>query len=124
MCKKNIDPLPLICPQRRTWPATQACALTRNRTGDLSICRTARSPLSHTSQNFLVLLATNQVHPHFRACTLATCTLWGVLPTNTHTTCCLIFLKSLLKYFLLSESSLTTLSKITHPTILSTLYST
>ena len=33
-----------------TWPTTQACALTRNQTGNLSVCRLALNPLSHTSQ--------------------------------------------------------------------------
>ena len=35
MYKRNIDWLPLAHPQLRTWPATQACALTWNQTGDL-----------------------------------------------------------------------------------------
>ena len=35
MCERNIDLLLLTCPQPGTWTATQACALTRNRTGDL-----------------------------------------------------------------------------------------
>ena len=30
MCKRNIDQLPLTCPQLGTWPTTQACPLTRN----------------------------------------------------------------------------------------------
>ena len=33
-----------------TWPATQACALTGNRTRDPLVCRWALNPLSHTSQ--------------------------------------------------------------------------
>ena len=34
--KRNINVwLPLACPQLGTWPTTQACALTGNRTGDL-----------------------------------------------------------------------------------------
>ena len=33
-----------------TWPATQACALTGNQTGDPLIRGLALSPLSHTSQ--------------------------------------------------------------------------
>ena len=37
-------------PQPGTKPATQACVLTRNRTGNLSACRSALNPLSHTSQ--------------------------------------------------------------------------
>ena len=34
--ERNISVwLPLLCPLLGTWPATQACALTGNRTGDL-----------------------------------------------------------------------------------------
>ena len=33
-----------------TWPATQASALTGNRTGDPLVRRLVLSPLSHTSQ--------------------------------------------------------------------------
>ena len=36
--------------QMGTWPATQACTLTGNRTSNLSVCRQPLSPLSHTSQ--------------------------------------------------------------------------
>ena len=54
MYERNINWLALACPLLGTWPATQACALTRNRTGDLSVCRLALSPLSHTSQGHLV----------------------------------------------------------------------
>ena len=32
-----------------TWPATQACALTGNRTGNLLVCSLALNLLSHTS---------------------------------------------------------------------------
>ena len=42
--------LPLARPQPGTWPATQACALTGNRTRDLLVHRPTLSPLSHTSQ--------------------------------------------------------------------------
>ena len=42
--------LPFVCSQLGTWPATQACALTGNQTGNPSICRLALRPLSHTSQ--------------------------------------------------------------------------
>ena len=35
--ERNINQLPLTCPQLGTWPATQACALTRNRNRDLSV---------------------------------------------------------------------------------------
>ena len=37
-------------PPARDWPATQACALTGNRTSDPLVCRLALKPLSHTSQ--------------------------------------------------------------------------
>ena len=37
-----------------TKPATQACALTRNRTGDLSVCRMMPNQLSHTGQGHFI----------------------------------------------------------------------
>ena len=37
-------------PQLGTWPATQACALTVNRTGNSLVRRPALNPLRHTSQ--------------------------------------------------------------------------
>ena len=42
--------LPLVRPLLGTWPATQACALTGNPTGNLLVCRLALNPRSHTSQ--------------------------------------------------------------------------
>ena len=54
-CVGDIGWLPLTRPQPDAWPATQACALTGNRTGDLWVCRPALSPLSHTSQRKLIL---------------------------------------------------------------------
>ena len=49
--ERNISVwLPLTRPLLGTWPATQACALTGNRTGDPLVCRLAFSPLIHTSQ--------------------------------------------------------------------------
>ena len=42
--------LHLECPQRGTWPATQACALIGNQTGDPLVPRPALNPLRHTSQ--------------------------------------------------------------------------
>ena len=50
MYKRYIDQLPLTHPQLGTWPATQACALTGNQSGDLLVPRLAHNPLSHTSQ--------------------------------------------------------------------------
>ena len=37
-------------PTLGTWPVTQVCALLRNWTSDLLVCRPALNPLSHTSQ--------------------------------------------------------------------------
>ena len=51
MCERNINQLPLTCPQLGTWPATQARALTGNQTGEPLVCRLALN-LSHTSQGF------------------------------------------------------------------------
>ena len=73
MCKRYFHRLSLTPPPLGTQPTTQACALPRNRTGDLSVCRLVLNPLSHTSRNFLlkkcikkVLLIKKQVnqHPH------------------------------------------------------------
>ena len=52
MCERYINWLPLARPQLGTWLASQACALTRNQTSDLSVPRLALSPLSHTSQGY------------------------------------------------------------------------
>ena len=52
--ERNINvSLPLACPLLETWPASQACYLTGNRTTDPLLCRLALSPLSHTSQGQL-----------------------------------------------------------------------
>ena len=56
MCKRYIDRLPLTHTQLRTWPATQACALTGNQTGEVLVCRLALNPLSHTGQGWRVIL--------------------------------------------------------------------
>ena len=42
--------LPLERPLLGTWPATQACALTGDRTSDLLVSRPVLNPLSHTNQ--------------------------------------------------------------------------
>ena len=39
--------LPLARPPLGTWPATQACALTRNRTSEPLVCRLVLSPDTH-----------------------------------------------------------------------------
>ena len=43
--------LPLQCPPLGTWPETQSCALTGNRTGDPLVQRLAVNPLSHKNQS-------------------------------------------------------------------------
>ena len=53
--ERNINVwLPLMQPLPGTWPATQACALTGNRSGDPLVHRSALSPVSHTSQSMIV----------------------------------------------------------------------
>ena len=53
--ERNINLwLPLARPLMGTWPATQACALTGNRTSNPSVCRPALNPLSHISQSCLI----------------------------------------------------------------------
>ena len=53
--ERNIDWLPLTCPQMGTRFATQTCALTGNRTSDLSVHRLTSNPLSHTSQGLFLI---------------------------------------------------------------------
>ena len=47
--------LPLVHPLLGTWPATQACALNGNQTGDPLVHRLVLNPLSHTSQGYLFI---------------------------------------------------------------------
>ena len=55
--ERNINVwLPLAHPLLGTWPATQACALTGNRTGDPTVCRPVLNPLSHISQGYIIRL--------------------------------------------------------------------
>ena len=49
--EKHCVWLPLVCPLLGTWPATQAHALTGNRTSDPLVHRPMLNPLSHTSQD-------------------------------------------------------------------------
>ena len=55
MCEMYIDWLLLHCPQLGTWPATQACALTGNRTGNSLVRRSMLTPLSYTSQGCIYI---------------------------------------------------------------------
>ena len=48
----------LARPLLGTWPTTQVCALTGNRTGDPLVHRPTLSPLSHTSQGSLFVFYT------------------------------------------------------------------
>ena len=51
--------LPLTHPLLGTWPATQACDLTGNPTGDPLVCRPVLNPLSYTSQGEHILIIDN-----------------------------------------------------------------
>ena len=42
-----------------TWPSTQACALTRSQTSDLSVCGMTPNPVSHTSWQKLGFFASH-----------------------------------------------------------------
>ena len=54
--ERNIDVwLPLTCPLLVTWSATQACALTGNRTSNSLVRRPALNPLNHTRQGYLFI---------------------------------------------------------------------
>ena len=50
MCERNISWLPLTRPYPRTWPETQAGALTGNQTRALSAHSPALNPLNHSSR--------------------------------------------------------------------------
>ena len=55
--ERNINVwLPLTHHQLGIWPATQACALTGNRTSHILVHRLAFNPLSHTSQGLLYVV--------------------------------------------------------------------
>ena len=47
---RYVDLLLLASPPLGTWPATQACALTGNRTGNPLVHRPMLNPLNYTSQ--------------------------------------------------------------------------
>ena len=51
---RDVSWLPLARPLLETWPTTQACALTGNRTINLLFHRLALSPLRHTSQGYRI----------------------------------------------------------------------
>ena len=56
MGESYIHWLPLTHPLLGAWPATQACALTGNRTSDLLVHSPALNPLTHTSQGYSHLI--------------------------------------------------------------------
>ena len=60
--------LPLTCPPLGTWPTTQACALTGNQTGNLSVHKPALNPLSHTSQDHTSLSSFHKPTSLFHNC--------------------------------------------------------
>ena len=66
MCERHINQLPLACPLLGTWPATQACALTRNQTRDLLVCRPEFNALSHTNRltNFKMKVVKRRIWLH------------------------------------------------------------
>ena len=54
--ERNISVWLLLAqPQLGTWPATQACAQTGNRTGDPLVHRPALNPLNYLSQGYFIV---------------------------------------------------------------------
>ena len=76
MCERYIDWLPLKCPQMGTWAATQACALTGNRTGDPLTHRLTLSPLSHTSQGSVSIFLVPTIDNPHKTRTGMSCARW------------------------------------------------
>ena len=64
-------------PKLGTWLATQACALTRNGTSDLSVCRMTPIPLSNSSQGRTLILKAVLVLKYLKLELLA---LFGLCP--------------------------------------------
>ena len=65
---RDLDWLPLVCPELGTWPPSQASALTGNRTGDLLVCRLALLAVSQMSNScifYSTSLATVVSNSHF-----------------------------------------------------------
>ena len=61
MCERNIHWLPLARPPLGTWPATQACALTGDQIGNLSVYKITCNSLSHTSQGSFSYFKTGSI---------------------------------------------------------------
>ena len=73
--------LPLACPLLGTWPATQECSLTGNRTNNPLVFRPVLNPLSHTSQR-LSRKYLNSMYQSARAVKTKCHTLYGL--NNRH----------------------------------------
>ena len=58
-----MDQLPLARPRLGTWPKTQACALTGNRTGDLLACGTVLNALNQARQRSLSPFSDEETEP-------------------------------------------------------------
>ena len=61
--ERNTNQLPPVHALTRDWTHNQACSLTKNRTGNLSFCKTMPNELSHTGQgqnNILTALPSDQ----------------------------------------------------------------
>ena len=81
--ERNINvQLPLAGLSLETQPATQACALTGNRTSNPLVCRPALNPLSHTSRGSLQLAlvpfkgicrSNRKVTPNYSLCLIVDC---------------------------------------------------
>ena len=66
ICERYIYRLPLLFSQVGTWPTTQACARTGNRTSNLSVCRLALNPLSQPAR--ALSLDTQMANRYMKRC--------------------------------------------------------
>ena len=90
--ERNINVwLPFTSHSLGPWPATQACALTGNRTCDLSVLRLVLNLLNHTSQSIFILFLgrgegrEKERERNINGCGCFSCTpYWGPGPQPRH----------------------------------------
>ena len=104
--KRNINVwLPLMHPLLGTWPATQTCALTGNRTGSPLICRLALNPLSHTSQGYFffnipLIITWNYITWYLFSCRFSLSLHWNVVDSMwTRTLLCSLLHPCFIPFF-------------------------
>ena len=94
-CEKHRSVASCTLPTRDLSSATRACALTGNQTSNLSVCRPALNPLSHTSQGSSFILDVGRFKSMSRL----------------HTKCCLSLDRNLFSIFSWCSWNLKSLGK-------------